>query len=120
MTVRAGLIQGGPACVESANDGRSAVTRSSQSPGLDNGRKRSGFALGSGAGDVRARNAEGRRNVVRKYLIAGAVALGLVAQPAVAQVSDEVIKIGVLTDMSSLYSDINGPGAVGGGADGDR
>ena len=50
--------------------------------------------------------------MVRKYLIAGAVALGLVAQPAVAQISDEVIKIGVLTDMSSLYSDINGPGAV--------
>ena len=47
--------------------------------------------------------------MVRKYLIAGAVALGLVAQPAVAQVSDEVVKIGVLTDMSSLYSDINGP-----------
>jgi branched-chain amino acid transport system substrate-binding protein len=47
-----------------------------------------------------------------KYLVAGAVALGLMAQPAVAQVSDDVIKIGVLTDMSSLYSDINGPGAV--------
>jgi len=50
--------------------------------------------------------------VVRKYLIAGALALGLAAQPAMAQVSDEIIKIGVLTDMSSLYSDINGPGAV--------
>jgi branched-chain amino acid transport system substrate-binding protein len=32
--------------------------------------------------------------------------------PARAQVSDDVVKIGVLTDMSSLYSDINGPGAV--------
>src|SRR5437763_14165558 len=32
--------------------------------------------------------------------------------PAQAQVSDDVVKIGVLTDMSSLYSDINGPGAV--------
>jgi branched-chain amino acid transport system substrate-binding protein len=40
------------------------------------------------------------------------MALGLAAQPAVAQVSDEIVKIGVLTDMSSLYSDINGPGAV--------
>src|SRR5258708_10315987 len=28
------------------------------------------------------------------------------------QVSEEVGKIGVLSDMSSLYSDINGPGAV--------
>src|SRR5947209_12084603 len=32
--------------------------------------------------------------------------------PAWAQVSDDVVKVGVLTDMSSLYSDINGPGAV--------
>ena len=50
--------------------------------------------------------------MVRNCLIAGAVALGLAAQPAVAQISDDVIKIGVLTDMSSLYADINGPGAV--------
>jgi branched-chain amino acid transport system substrate-binding protein len=34
------------------------------------------------------------------------------ATPAVAQVSDDVVKLGVLTDMSSLYADINGPGAV--------
>jgi branched-chain amino acid transport system substrate-binding protein len=32
--------------------------------------------------------------------------------PAAAQVSDDVVKIGVATDMSSLYADINGPGAV--------
>ena len=32
--------------------------------------------------------------------------------PARAQVSDDVVKVGVLTDMSSLYSDINGQGAV--------
>ncbi|MBV9833804.1 MAG: ABC transporter substrate-binding protein [Alphaproteobacteria bacterium] len=38
--------------------------------------------------------------------------LGLAAQPAGAQISGDVIKLGVLTDMSSLYSDINGPGAV--------
>jgi branched-chain amino acid transport system substrate-binding protein len=50
--------------------------------------------------------------VVRNYLIAGAAALALAAQPAVAQISDNVVKIGVLTDMSSLYADINGPGAV--------
>ncbi len=29
-----------------------------------------------------------------------------------AQLSDETLKLGVLTDMSSLYADINGPGAV--------
>ena len=50
--------------------------------------------------------------MVRNCLLAGAVALGLMAQPAVAQISDDVVKIGVLTDMSSLYADINGPGAV--------
>jgi branched-chain amino acid transport system substrate-binding protein len=32
--------------------------------------------------------------------------------PARAQINDDVVKIGVLTDMSSLYSDINGQGAV--------
>jgi branched-chain amino acid transport system substrate-binding protein len=50
--------------------------------------------------------------VARKLLVAGAMALGLLAQPTVAQISDDVVKLGVLTDMSSLYADINGPGAV--------
>jgi len=36
----------------------------------------------------------------------------LAAGSASAQVTDGVIKIGVLTDMSSLYSDIGGPGSV--------
>jgi branched-chain amino acid transport system substrate-binding protein len=47
------------------------------------------------------------------------VLLGLVAcvfagwtMPAMAQLSDDVVKIGVATDMGSLYADINGPGAV--------
>jgi branched-chain amino acid transport system substrate-binding protein len=34
------------------------------------------------------------------------------ALPAAAQISNDVVKVGVATDMSSLYSDINGPGAV--------
>ena len=34
------------------------------------------------------------------------------AVPASAQLSDNVVKIGVATDLSSLYADINGPGAV--------
>jgi branched-chain amino acid transport system substrate-binding protein len=38
--------------------------------------------------------------------------LGLAAPPASAQISGDVVKLGVLTDMSSLYADINGPGAV--------
>src|SRR5436190_23620086 len=32
--------------------------------------------------------------------------------PAWAQFSNDTVKIGVATDMASLYSDINGPGAV--------
>lgn len=40
------------------------------------------------------------------------LAVTLVANPAAAQVSDDVVRMGVLTDMSSLYADINGPGAV--------
>jgi branched-chain amino acid transport system substrate-binding protein len=45
--------------------------------------------------------------------VRAAALLGLVlAGPAYAQVTDDVVKIGVLTDMSSLYSDINGQGAV--------
>src|SRR3954469_21117320 len=47
---------------------------------------------------------------VRK--MTAAVALALAATAAQAQISDGVIKIGVLSDMSSLYSDIGGPGSV--------
>ena len=32
--------------------------------------------------------------------------------PAQAQISGDVIKIGIITDMSSLYADIDGPGGV--------
>ena len=39
---------------------------------------------------------------------------------AQAQVSDNLIKIGVLSDMSSLYTDLAGAGSVAGGADGGR
>jgi len=48
--------------------------------------------------------------MLRKLAIAAAVATA--AGAAHAQVSDGVIKIGVLTDMSSLYADIGGPGSV--------
>jgi branched-chain amino acid transport system substrate-binding protein len=40
------------------------------------------------------------------------VTLALAALGAQAQVSDNVIKIGVMNDMSSLYADIGGPGSV--------
>ena len=41
-----------------------------------------------------------------------AVAAALGAAPHTAQISDNVIKIGVLTDMSSLYTDLAGAGSV--------
>ena len=49
-------------------------------------------------------------SAVRK--LSAAVALALAAMGAQAQVSDGVVKIGVLSDMSSLYADIAGPGSV--------
>jgi branched-chain amino acid transport system substrate-binding protein len=51
---------------------------------------------------------------LKTNLLAGAAALAmaLAAGPATAQISGDVVKIGVLTDMTSLYSDINGMGAV--------
>ena len=48
--------------------------------------------------------------MLRKLAIAAAFAAA--AGAAQAQISDGVIKIGVLTDMSSLYADIGGPGSV--------
>jgi branched-chain amino acid transport system substrate-binding protein len=51
-------------------------------------------------------------SIMRKVLALGILLLGTVAPPAAAQLSNDKVKIGVLTDMSSLYADINGPGAV--------
>jgi branched-chain amino acid transport system substrate-binding protein len=39
-------------------------------------------------------------------------ALCLAAPQARSQVSDDVVKIGVLTDMTGLYSDLSGPGSI--------
>ena len=49
-----------------------------------------------------------------KRVFCGAIlAVAALAAPASAQqLTDGTVKLGVLTDMSSLYSDINGPGAV--------
>ena len=48
-----------------------------------------------------------------KYKLGGiAAALALATGAAQAQISDGVVKIGVLNDMSSLYADIGGPGSV--------
>ena len=48
----------------------------------------------------------------RVLLCIAACALAGWTAPAMAQLSDDMVKIGVGTDMASLYSDINGQGAV--------
>ena len=48
----------------------------------------------------------------RMLLCSAVTCLTAWALPVAAQLSDNIVKIGVATDMSSLYSDINGPGAV--------
>jgi ABC-type branched-subunit amino acid transport system substrate-binding protein len=54
------------------------------------------------------------KNIMKSF--AAAVAAGLVVAAcggaANAQISDDVVKIGVLTDMSSLYADATGKGSV--------
>jgi len=47
----------------------------------------------------------------RNLVLAVALTLGTVA-PASAQVSDNVVKVGVLTDMTGAYSDLAGPGSI--------
>jgi branched-chain amino acid transport system substrate-binding protein len=48
----------------------------------------------------------------RKLAFALAAALVFAAAPAQAQISDGVVKIGVLNDQSGTYSDLAGPGSV--------
>ncbi|MBS0548909.1 MAG: ABC transporter substrate-binding protein [Proteobacteria bacterium] len=50
---------------------------------------------------------------MKRLAFCGAALAALMATaPAMAQMSDGSVKIGVATDLSSLYADINGPGAV--------
>ncbi len=48
----------------------------------------------------------------KRTLVGLAVSAALAAGAAQAQVSDGLIKIGVLSDMSSLYTDIGGSGSI--------
>jgi branched-chain amino acid transport system substrate-binding protein len=51
-------------------------------------------------------------NIVKRTILSLAVIAALGAGAAQAQISDNVIKIGVLSDMSSLYTDLAGAGSV--------
>jgi len=51
-------------------------------------------------------------NALKQSLLALAIAGTIAAGTAHAQISDNVIKIGVLSDMSSLYTDLAGAGSV--------
>ena len=44
--------------------------------------------------------------------VAAGLALAATSGAAQAQISDDVVKIGVLTDMSSLYADATGKGSL--------
>jgi branched-chain amino acid transport system substrate-binding protein len=49
---------------------------------------------------------------MKRTVLALSIAASLAAGAAQAQISDNVIKIGVLSDMSSLYTDLSGAGSV--------
>ncbi|MCC6195632.1 MAG: ABC transporter substrate-binding protein [Burkholderiales bacterium] len=49
---------------------------------------------------------------MKRTMVAVAIAAGLSLSTAHAQISDNMIKIGVLSDMSSLYTDLAGAGSV--------
>src|SRR6266851_1473762 len=49
---------------------------------------------------------------IRAACLLGAVALTLAMRPAAAQISDDIVKIGVLTDLSGPASDATGQGSV--------
>src|SRR5438309_2442197 len=51
-------------------------------------------------------------NIIKRTLLSLAVAAALGTGVAQAQISDNVIKIGVLSDMSSLYTDLAGAGSI--------
>jgi branched-chain amino acid transport system substrate-binding protein len=51
-------------------------------------------------------------NQLTKLASAATLACGAAFAPAQAQVSGDVVKIGIITDMSGLYSDIDGQGGV--------
>ena len=46
------------------------------------------------------------------WAIAAIAAVGMHCSPVTAQVSDGTVRIGVLTDMAGVFSDLAGPGAV--------
>jgi branched-chain amino acid transport system substrate-binding protein len=52
------------------------------------------------------------REIMSAFKAAGLLVLFNLVTPALAQVSDDVVKIGVLNDQSGLYADIGGPGSV--------
>jgi branched-chain amino acid transport system substrate-binding protein len=68
------------------------------------------FAAGGvTGGKLRRREWKVGMKTVRNLIVMGAA---LASGSASAQYTDGVIKIGILTDMSSLYADYNGPGSI--------
>ena len=46
------------------------------------------------------------------FTVLFAAAIGVATIPAYAQVSGDVVKIGVLTDMTGVYADLGGQGSI--------
>jgi hypothetical protein len=64
-------------------------------------------------GETRSgRNSVGHHRSCAIATLLGAAALLMAASGAVAQISDDVVKIGVLTDLSGPYADSGGKGSV--------
>src|SRR6204780_4573593 len=49
---------------------------------------------------------------LRIALVSALLVMGLAAHQAHAQISDDVVRIGVLNDQTGLYADLGGPGSV--------
>src|SRR3954468_1420924 len=53
-----------------------------------------------------------RRKPMKQMLCAAALSTAMLAGPAVAQVSDDVVRIGILNDQSGVYADFGGKWSV--------
>src|SRR6516165_1771169 len=76
------------------------------------GSSRSVSPLNNGPSGPACNRGGSTMKVLQRSLLALGIAAALGTGAAQAQISDNVIKIGVLSDMSSLYTDIGGAGSV--------
>src|SRR5918995_5254466 len=96
--------------VSSASRAGSAFVESDLDRSLPHFQRRTGSPSLEDALDTLKKN---REKYMRKTLLASAALAVVLSAPALAQqISGDVVRIGVLTDLSGVYSDFGGPGAV--------